>query len=106
MADAIDLYPMPSMLEAMFVCQNREHALEPFIGELHYPATPLTDEVFVIALARHGLVALKPLAELLGPHQTALYQQIQRPVDGRSSYPLSSFFQLPSNGIDGEVVLR
>jgi hypothetical protein len=105
MTDTVDLDPVASVLEAVFVGQNRKHALEPFVGELHHPATPLTDEVFVIILAGDGLIPLEPLSELVGAHQPALHQEIERAVHRSGSHSLSGFLELPSNGIDGEVVL-
>jgi hypothetical protein len=39
---------MPLMLKTMLVCENRQHALESLIGELHHPATSLANQMLVI----------------------------------------------------------
>ena len=42
----------------------------------------LADEVLVVRLARHRLVALEALAEIVGADQPALHQHVERAVDG------------------------
>ena len=104
-AHAVDLYPMAAVLETMLICQDRQHALEALVGKLDHPAAALADEVLVICLRGHRLVTPESLAEFMGPHQTAFYQEVKGPVHGSSSHPLAPMLELSKNGIDREVVL-
>lgn len=97
---------MALMLEAVLIRQNRQHPLQPLVGEFHHPAAPLADQMFVVRLRRHWLVPLEPLTEVVGPHQAALHQKIQGTVDGGGAHPLSPLFQLPADGIDGQMLRR
>ena len=94
------------MLKAMLVGQDRQHPLQPLVGELHDPAAALANEVLVVRLGRHGLVPLEAFAEVMGPYQTTLDQEIEGTVDGGGSHPLSPLFQLPADRVDGEVFRR
>src|SRR5687768_11282436 len=94
------------MLEAMLVGENRQHALETLVGEFDNPAAALADEVLVIRLSRHGLVAFEALAEIVRSHQAALNQKVERAVHRGSAYPLPLLLQLAPNSLDGEVIFR
>jgi hypothetical protein len=91
------------MLKTMLIGQNRQHSLQPLIGELHYPAAPLTDQMFVVRLRRHGLVALESLTEVMGPNQAALNQKIQGTVDSGGAHPLSPLLQLSADCFDRQM---
>ena len=58
-----------------------QHALEPLVLELDHPAAALADQMLVVGLGRHRLVALEPLAEVVRPDQAALDQHLERAVD-------------------------
>ena len=60
--------------------------------------------MLVVRLRGHRLVALEPLAELMGPHQPALHQQIQGAIHRRRADSLSLLLQLAADGLNREVV--
>lgn len=91
------------MLKTVLVGQDRQHPLQPLVGELHYPAASLADQVLMIRLRRHGLVAFETLAEVMGPHEATLDQKIQGAVDGGGAHPLSPMLQLSADGFDRQV---
>jgi len=97
---------MPLVLEAVLVGQDGEHALQPLVGEFHDPATALADEVLVVGLCRHRLVPLETFAEVVGSHQPAFYQQVERSVHGGGTHPLALLLELPTNRLDGKVISR
>ena len=51
-AHAVDLHPVPLVLEAVLVGDDRQHALEPLVLELDHPAAPLADQMLVVGLRR------------------------------------------------------
>ena len=61
---------------------TRQHPLEPLVLELDHVAAPLADQVLVVRLRRHRLVALEAFAEVVRAHQAALHQHLERAVDG------------------------
>src|SRR3954447_20493171 len=96
---------MPTMLETVLVGQDRQHALEPLVGKLDHSAALLANQMFVIGLGGHRLVPFEAFAELLGPYQSTLHQEVQRAIHGGHSHLLATLLQLPSNRLHRQVVL-
>jgi hypothetical protein len=97
---------VPSVLEAMLVGEDWQYPLETFVGELRHPSTALADEVLVIRLCGYRLIALEPLAELVCPHQTTLYQKIEGAIDRGQPDLLALQLELAANPLDREMILR
>jgi hypothetical protein len=96
---------MTAMVKPVLISHHRQHPLEPLIGELDHSAASLADQVFVIRLRGHRLIALEAFAELMGPYQTALHQQVERPVHRRQAYLLSLLPELTTDSFDREMFL-
>jgi hypothetical protein len=103
-ADAVDLNFVAAVLKAVFVGKDRQHALHPFVGKLGHLAAALADQMLMVCLSGHRLVALEPFSELVRTNQSTFYQQIQCPVHRGGTDPLSILFQLAADGIDGKVI--
>jgi hypothetical protein len=96
---------VPAVLKAMLVGQNRQHALEALVGKFHYLAASLANEMLVVGMSRHRLVAPEAFAEFVSPDQAAFHQEIKGAVDCRQSHPLSSILQLAPNGLDRQMIV-
>jgi hypothetical protein len=103
---AVDLDPVTPVLEAVFVCEHRQHPLQSLVGELHHAAAALADQVFVVGLCGCRLIPLKSLAELMSAHQTALYQKIERPVYRGQADLLALLLELAADPLDRKMILR
>lgn len=93
------------MLKAVLVCQDRQHALQPLIGELHHSAAALADQMLVIRLRSHGLVSLESFTEVMRTHESALHQQLESPIDGGRADLLTPLSQLTADCFDRKMVL-
>jgi hypothetical protein len=91
---------MAPVLKALFVGQHRKHTLQSFVSELYDSPTPFADQMFVICVGRSRLVALESLAELVGTNQSALHQQIQRPIYRCQAYACSALLELAPDPVD------
>ena len=69
------------------------------------PCRSEADEVLVVRLLRHRLVALEPFAEVVSPHQPASHQHVERAVDRRRADPLALVLESSLNRLDREVLL-
>jgi hypothetical protein len=96
---------MPPVLKPMLVRQNREHALQTLVREFHDLPAPLADQVLVIGLRAHRLVALESFAEFVGPDQAALDQEIQRAVHRGQADPLAAVLQLAPDLFHREMIV-
>ena len=66
-----------------FLREQRDHALEAIVRELHHAAARRADAVLVRVARRHRLVALEALAEVVLLDEPALDQEVERAIDGR-----------------------
>ena len=104
-ADAVDLDPVALVLEAVLVGDDRQHPLEPLVLELDHAAAALADQVLVVGLRRHRLVALEPLAEVVRAHQAALDQHLERAVDGGGADVLAALLERAADAFDRGMVV-
>ena len=103
-ADAVDLHPVARVLEGVLVGDARQHPLEPLVLELDHVAAPLADQVLVVRLRRHRLVALEAFAEVVRPHEAALHQHLERAVDGGGADGFVTLSQAADDGVHRGMV--
>ncbi len=93
------------MLEPVLVCQNRQHPLETLVGKLDDSAATLADQVLVICLGGHRLIAFEPFAKVVGPGQATLHQKLERAVHRCGTNPLTLLPELSTDSFHGQVIL-
>src|SRR5256885_11545709 len=72
--------------ELHFLRQQRDHPLEPVVGELRHPAARGADTMLVRLAGRERLVPLESFAEVVLLGQPGADQEIQRAVDRRRAH--------------------
>src|SRR5918999_597894 len=75
------------------------------MGEFQDSPAALADEVLVMGVRCHGLVALESLTELVRAHQPAFDQKIQRTVYCREPYPGPLLPKLAPDSFNRQVIL-
>jgi hypothetical protein len=93
------------MLKTMFIGKNRQHPLQPFVGELDYPAAALADEVFMVTLSDGRLISLESFAEFMSADQPAFQQKVERAIDGGHTHPFALALQLAAYALHRKVIL-
>jgi hypothetical protein len=96
---------MPAVLETVFIGQHREHALQSFVSEFDHLPTPLADQMLVIGIGGNRFVSFESFTELMGADQSALHQEIQRPVYGGQADLLPPLLELAPDPFHGGVVV-
>src|SRR5688572_291665 len=91
------------MAEAVLIGNHGEHALQPFVREFDHPSAAYADEMLVMFLARRPLEPPEALAELVGPDEARLHEEIQRAVDRRRADPFAARPELRRDGAGGFV---
>src|SRR5262249_41724316 len=87
LAESVELHLVGGDLEAVLPRDLVLERLDPVVLELDDGAAAGADEVVVVVPAQRRLVAGLPIAEVPRVGQTALVQQLHRPVDGGDRHP-------------------
>src|SRR4051812_19897880 len=94
------------MLKAMLVSKDRQHALQTLVGELYYASAALTDEMLVVRLPRHRLIALEALAKVMCPDEPTFEQKLESAVHRGCTDLLALQPQLFSDSLHRQMLVR
>ena len=91
--------------EAVLVGDEAEHAVHPLVGEFGHGPALEADEMAVLVVGRARLEAAGAVAEIVGPGDPGLDQQVEGAVERRRPDPVAPALEEPLQSLDRQVLV-